>query len=136
MLAGGMEKCNLIFCFGQNSVGMIDADLRTGVNTILAFPEFDQPCFVPIIKIDRKGIENHLKPGRHIVVEPGIAGGFLPGVRGGRKETTAAVKDIAERFGQFFQERTFPAFVHAADASDNLFFADMAEEYAEQYDQK
>ncbi len=75
-----VKKCNLIFRFGQEPVSVIDADLRTGVDAVLAFPELDQPCFTLVIKIYGKRIKHHLEPGRHIVVEPCVAGGLLPGV--------------------------------------------------------
>ena len=109
---------------------MIDTDLRAGVDAVLAFPEFDQPCFSMIVEVDRKGVEDHLETGSHIVIEPCVAGGFLPRVKGGREETAAAVESIAEGRRQVLQKRTFLTFIHAFDFTDDLFSAEMAEEHA------
>ena len=132
----GREMRHLIFCLGQQPVGMIGTDFRSGVDAVLAFPEFDQPCSAPVIEVDRKGIEDHLEPGSHIVVEPGIAGGLLPGIQSGGEETAAAVVSIAEGRRQFLQKRTFLTFIHAFDFADDLFSAEMAEKHTDKSDQK
>ena len=132
----GREMCHLVFRLRQQPVGMIDTDLRAGVDAVLAFPEFDQPCSAPVIEVDRKGIEDHLEPGSHIVVEPGIAGGLLPGIQSGGEETAAAVVSIAEGRRQFIQKRTFLTFIHAFDFADDLFSAEMAEKHTDKSDQK
>ena len=136
MFIGSREMSYLIFGLGQQSVGMIDTDFGTGVDAVLSFPEFDQPCFIQIIKVDRKSVEDHLETGRHIVIEPRVAGGLLPGVYGGGKETAAAVIDIAERSRQFLQHRTFLTFIHTFDPADDLFSAEMTEDHADKRDQK
>lgn len=82
ILSGCLKKCRAIFRLGQQPVSMIDTDLCTGINTILSLPKFYQPSPVTVIKIDRKGIEYHLETGRHKVVQPCVAGSFLPCVNG------------------------------------------------------
>ena len=42
-MKGFAEHSRLIFRFGQKPVGMIDADFCSGVDAVLAFPEFNQP---------------------------------------------------------------------------------------------
>lgn len=136
MFAGSRKASHLIFCLGQQSVGVIDTDLGPGVDTVLPFPEFDQPCFFLIIEVDRESVEDHLEAWRHIVVEPGIAGGLLPRVQSGREETAAAVIDVSEGRCQLFQERTFLAFIHTLNFADDLFPAEMAKEHTDKSDQK
>ena len=136
MLIGSREMGYLIFGLGQQSVGMIDTDLGTGVDAVLPFPEFDQPCFIQIIKVDRKRVEDHLETGRHIVVDPSIAGGFLPRIQCGRKETAAAVVGVAEWRCQFLQKRAFLTFVHTLNFTDDLFSAVMTEQHTYKCDQK
>lgn len=81
---------------------MIDADFCSGVDAVLAFPEFNQPGSATIVEVDRQSVEDHLKTWRHIVIEPGVAGGFLPRVNGGGKKAAAAVVCVAEGDCQFF----------------------------------
>ena len=109
---------------------------KPGVDAVLAFPEFDQPRLFLVVEIDREGVEDHLETGRHIVIEPRVAGGLLPGVYGGGKETAAAVIDIAERSRQFLQHGTFLTFIHTFDPADDLFSAEMTEDHADKRDQK
>lgn len=136
MFIGSREMSYLIFGLGQQSVGMIDTNFGTGVDAVLPFPEFDQPCFIQIIKVDRKSVEDHLETGRHIVVDPSIAGGFLPRIQCGRKETAAAVVGVAEGCCQFLQKRAFLTFVHTLNFTDDLFSAVMTEQHAYKCDQK
>ncbi len=136
MFVGSCKMRHLIFRLGQEPVGMVDADLRPGVDAVLAFPEFDQPRLFLVVEIDREGVEDHLETGRHIVIEPRVAGGLLPGVYGGGKETAAAVIDIAERSRQFLQHGTFLTFIHTFDPADDLFSAEMTEDHADKRDQK
>ena len=83
---------------------MVDADLRPGVDAVLAFPEFDQPRLFLVVEIDREGVEDHLETGGHVVVDPGITGALLPGVQGGGEESAAAVVRIAEGLRQLLQQ--------------------------------
>lgn len=50
-------------------VGMVNTDLRTCINSILPFPQFDQPRFPLIIKVNRSGIEDHMHACRRLVIE-------------------------------------------------------------------
>ena len=115
---------------------MIDADLRTGIDAVLAFPELDQPCFVLVIKVYGKRVEHHLEARRHIVIEPCVTGSLLPGVGERGEETAAAVKGVSEGCCQVLHESAFLTLIHASDPADDLFPAEMTEEYAKQCDQK
>ena len=106
---------------------MVDTDFRPGIDTVLTFPELNEPCLTLIIKIYGQGIKNHLKARCHIVVEPSVAGGFLPRVNCGREESALTMVSVAERSCQFVKQRTFTAFVHASDAADYFFLTTMEE---------
>lgn len=90
------EPGAFIFAFGNNGVGVVYADFRPGIDTVLPFPEFDQPGFALIVEIDGKCVKNHMKTGCHIVVEPGISGLSLRCVQRGGKEPAVTVKTVAE----------------------------------------
>ncbi len=130
------EKRRAVLGLGQQSVGMVDADLRAGIDAVLAFPEFDQPCPAPVVEIHGEGVEHHLETGGHKVVEPGIAGLFLPGVQGGGEEAAAAVVHIAERFRQFLHHGTFVALIHVPDPADDLPPAEMTKQHTQEGKQK
>lgn len=136
MFFGAGEPGALAVTCGYDGIGVVYADFCTGIDAILTFPELDQPGSAAVIKVDRKRIEDHLETGRHIVIEPRVAGGLLPGVYGGGKETAAAVIDIAERSRQFLQHGTFLTFIHTFDPADDLFSAEMTEDHADKRDQK
>ena len=93
---GAGKPGGFIFCFRNNTVRVVDADFRTGIDAVLSFPKFNQPCAAPVIKIDGKGVENHLETGRHMIVKPGIPGLSLWGVHCGGKKAAATVKIVAE----------------------------------------
>ena len=94
------KPCGFIIRFGDNAVCVVYADFRAGIDAVLPFPEFDQPCASPIIEIDGKGVEYHLETWRHIVIEPCVSGVPLRGVHRGGKETMVAVKTITERINK------------------------------------
>ena len=123
--------CGPIFRLRQQSVGVIDTDFGTGIDAVLAFPELNQPCSAAIIEVDRKRVEYHLESGRHIIVEPGIPRGFLPGINGRRKEAAAAMIHITEGFRQFLQQGTFPALIHTLNSADNLLSAKVPKKHAQ-----
>ena len=56
----GLKPGVFVSVGAYDSVGVIDADLRAGVDAVLALPKLDQPGFVAVIKIDRFALENHL----------------------------------------------------------------------------
>ena len=130
------KPCGFIIRFGDNAVRVVYADFRPGIDAVLPFPKFNQPCASLIIEIDGKGIEDHLETGRHIIVEPGVSGMPLRGIRCGRKETAVAVKTVTEGINQFVYERTFCAAVHTVYFADNFFPAAMKEDTAEKGNEK
>lgn len=129
-LADPMEERRVIFRFGKQPVSVIDADLRAGIDAVLALPELDQPCLAPVIEVHREGVEHHLEAGGHIVVDPCVPGAFLPGVHGGGKEAAATVVHVAEGFRKLLQQGTFLAFFHVPDFADDLPSPEMAEQHA------
>lgn len=83
---GTVEERFPVLFSGDKSICVIDTDFRTCIDAVLTFPEFDQPGFPPIIKVDRERVKDHLETGRHIVVKPGVTGLFLRGVHCGGKK--------------------------------------------------
>lgn len=126
----------LVVCLRNDGVSMIYADFRTGIDTVLSFPEFYQPGSAAIIEINRKGVKNHLKTRRHIVIEPGVPGLFLPSVCCGGKDAAVAVEAVAERVYQFFEEGTFGTAVHGTDFTDDFFPVTMKKDTAEKGQKK
>ena len=94
------KPCGFIVRLGDNTVCVVYADFRPGIDAVLPFPEFDQPCASPIIEIDGKGVEYHLETWRHIVIEPCVSGAPLRGIHRGGKETMVTVKTITERINK------------------------------------
>ncbi len=125
------EPGGFIFVFGNYGVGVVYADFRSGIDTVLPFPEFDQPGSVLIVEIDGKGVKNHVETGCHVVVEPGISRLPLRRVHRGGKEAAVTVKIVAERVCQFVQNGTFGAVVHRVDLTDDSFSAALKKDTAE-----
>ena len=125
------EPGAFIFVFGNNGVGMVYADFRPGIDTVLPLPEFDQPGFALIVEIDGKCVKNHMKTGCHIIVEPGISGLSLRCVCRGGKEAAVTVETVAEGVYQLVQKRTFGAAVHRIDFTDYLFSMALEKDTAE-----
>ena len=46
-----------VIAFRNDSICMVYTDFCTGIDTVLSFPEFDQPGSASIVEIDREGIE-------------------------------------------------------------------------------
>lgn len=131
IVSSGKKRC-FVFRLGKNAVRVVYADFGACIDAVLSFPKFDQPRSAAVIEVYGEGVEDHLKAGRHVVVEPGVPCVFLPGVHSGREETTAAVIGIAEGFGKFVKQRTFFTFVHAADFADDFFASEMKEDRTEE----
>jgi len=130
------KPCGFIFRFGDNAVCVVYADFRPGVDAVLPFPEFDQPCAPPVVKIDGQGVEHHLETGRHIVIEPCVSGVPLRGVHRGGKETMVTVKTITEGVNQFIQKGTFGTAVHFFYLTDDFFPPALKEDTAENSHEK
>lgn len=125
-----MEQSMLLFGRRKNAVSFVDAGFTAGIDAVLAFPEFNQPSPAAVIKVDGEGIKNHLKTGCHIVIEPGIPGFFLPGIRGGRKDAAVAMETVAEGLHQFIYQRTFGTAVHGQDFTDDFLLVAVRENTA------
>ena len=51
LLIGRLKMCRPVLRLGQQPVAVVNADLSACIDAVLPFPEFNQPCPVPIIKI-------------------------------------------------------------------------------------
>lgn len=136
LFRGTGEPGSFVVLFGDDCVCMVYADLCTGVDAVLAFPEFDQPGPAAVIKVNRKCIKDHLEPGCHIVIEPGVSGLLLPGIYGGREDAAVAVEAVAERIDQFVYKSALGTAVHGVDLADDLFPAAVKEDTAEKSHKK
>lgn len=136
MIIRAGEPGVFIFAFGNHGVGVVYADLCPGIDTVLPFPEFDQPSSALIVEIDGKGIKNHMKTRCHIVVEPGISGMSLRCVHRGGKEAAVTEKTVAERGYQLVQKGIFGAVVHRIDPADDFFPAALKEDTAEKSEEQ
>ena len=125
------EPGGFVVAFRDNGIRVVDANLRAGIDTVLSFPEFNQPGSAPIVEIDGKRIENHLKAGRHIVIEPCVSGLSLGCVHRGGKEPAVTVKIVTEGVYQFVQKGTFGTVIHGSDLTDDLFAPALKEDTAE-----
>ena len=125
------EPGAFVVLFRNDRICMIDTNLRTGIDTILAFPDFNQPGSAAIIEIDRKRVKDHLKTGRHIVIKPGVPCLFLPGVCCGREDAAVTMKTIAEWIHQFIYKRTFGTTVHTVDFTDDFLSTAVKEDTAQ-----
>lgn len=89
-----------IVAFRDDMIGVVDSDFRPGVDAVLPFPKFNEPGSAPVIEIDGKRVENHLKTGRHIVVKPGVSGLSLGRVHRGGKESAVTMEIVTKRIYQ------------------------------------
>lgn len=115
---------------------MVNTDFRAGIDAVLSFPKFNQPCAAPIIKIDGEGVEYHLEAGRQIIVEPGVPGLTLGGIHCGGKKAAVTVKIVSEGIYQLVYKRTFGAAVHPFNLADYFFSAALKEDTAENSHEK
>ena len=115
----GCEHGRLILLFGDDTVRMVDTDLRPRVDAVLSFPELDQPCPAVVVKIYRQGVKNHLETRRHVVVEPGIARLPLPRIQGAGEETVLVMITIPERSDDLVYLAAFLARIHTPDPADD-----------------
>ncbi len=130
MIFGAGKPGGFVVAFRNDSICVVYADFGAGIDAVLAFPEFNQPSPAAVIKVDGEGIKNHLKTGCHIVIEPGIPGFFLPGIRGGRKDAAVAMETVAEGLHQFIYQRTFGTAVHGQDFTDDFLLVAVRENTA------
>ena len=127
---GTGEPGTFVILFRNDTIRMINTDFGTGIDTVLAFPQFNQPGPAAIIKVEGKRIKDHLETRSHIVIEVGVPGLFLPGVCCGREDTAVTVKTVAEGVYQFIHKRTFGTAVHGVDFTDDFFSAAVKEDTA------
>lgn len=73
------------FCFAKSAfrnhpICMVQSHLPAGVDSVLAFPELQQPGAASIIKIDGFTVKHHVKMYRRFVKGPAISELPLPGI--------------------------------------------------------
>lgn len=110
------------------AVGVVNAQLASGVDPILSFPEFDEPCFSFIIKIDRLAVHHHIKQRCKFVIDGTVSKLLLPGIRRTGEYILTDIIAIAERLGQFIQQTALFLDRHTADLSYDLPFAEVEED--------
>lgn len=90
------EPGGFVVAFRNHGICVINANFRSGVDTVLPFPKFDQPGSALIIKVDREGVKDHSETGCQIVVKPGVAGLLLGRIHRGGKEPAVTVEIVTE----------------------------------------
>lgn len=63
---------------GEEGIGSVDTHLAACIDPLLSFPEFDQPGFALVVKIDGLVVEDHLKKGRCVVKKYAVVVMALP----------------------------------------------------------
>ncbi len=116
----GREYRRFPFFRWNDAVGMVYADLTSGIDAILSFPAFDQPRFSAIIKIDRQGVENHAPQWRQLIVNVPVSIKFLPGVSCTRENVLIGFIPVTERLTELIQEAAFVVEGQAAQLMDEL----------------
>ena len=81
-----LEQRLLPCVFGQNMVSMIETNLAAGIDTVLSFPEFQEPCPALVIEIHRETVKDHSKVRGDFVIEAAVAHFSLPGVDSGGED--------------------------------------------------
>lgn len=113
-----VKESGVIVIGGNQPVSLIDTDFSAGVDTVLSFPQFNEPGSVLMIKIDGFAVKDHLKMDGSPVVERAISEFPLPGIGSGGHHVLILQVRISEGFHEFIQQADFPAHVHMADFSD------------------
>lgn len=86
-----VKLCMGILLRRQEPVCAVYSDFSAGINAVLSFPEFDQPCLAVIIKIDRLAVKHHMEMRRCPVIQFPVAEVILPGVFGSDKNIFANI---------------------------------------------
>ena len=101
---------------------MIDASLTAGADTVLAFPNLNQPCFPVIVKMDGKRFVHHIEIWRRLVKKLPITKIFLPCVPARTEDIPFGYIAIAERSSQRIKQLEFVAGGHTAKAAEDFSF--------------
>lgn len=121
---------------GRNdSVGMVNPCLRAGGDSVLPFPELDQPGLILIIEIDRLRVQNHIHgQGRQVIQLP-IPKILLPGVGAAGKDILPVVVAEAKGLGKLIEQAAFFRQRHAGNTADDLPLSAMVEHKKKERDQ-
>ena len=76
-----LKKSCVVFLFFQYAVRIVDADFCSGMDAVLAFPQFQKPCSAFKIKINRKAVEDYVKPECRFIVQGTVAEVSLPDIK-------------------------------------------------------
>ena len=114
---------------------MIDSHLGACSDSVLAFPELEEPGFFLIVKINRFRVQNHIHRRRCQIVQLSIPEGPLPGIGPGGEDILTVVVAETERFGKLIEETAFFSCAHAADPADDLLFSAVVENEKKDCDQ-
>ena len=101
----------------------VDADFGAAADTVLTFPEFNQPCSVIIVKINRFAVKYHFKMWCRVVKKTCIAKGALPRINIGCDNILLWAGEKSKRLHQFVKQLFLCTGAHIADFLDNPFSA-------------
>lgn len=107
---------------------MIDPQFTAGIDPVLTFPEFDQPCFAIIVKIDRLAVDDHIEKRRKFVIDGAISKPLLPGICRTCKYILSGIIAITKWFRQFIEHTAFFLIGHTAQLSYDLPFTEVEED--------
>lgn len=102
---------------------MVNADFTPCVDSILSLPEFDQPCFPLIVKINWQAVKNHVEEGGASVIECTVSEFPLPGIPGGGEKVLRRQPEKAVWRKQRIQQADFIAETHTANFTENFFLS-------------
>ena len=69
------------FVLGYDTVGAVNADLTSCIDSVLALPAFNEPGSAPVIEIDGQTVEDHIEMGSRPVKKGAVAEIPLPGIQ-------------------------------------------------------
>ena len=95
-IISALEQLVFKFFFLQYTVRIVNSDFTAGINTVLAFPEFNHPCPAFIIKINRQTIKNHIEMRGGLVIKMTVAELSLPGINTGSKNVLGENIGVSE----------------------------------------
>jgi hypothetical protein len=110
MVLYAVKQCGFSPQDGHKALCLINPHFASHVNSILAFPEFNHPCALFIVKIHRHTVNGHIKLGGVAVKQRRITKHPLGRIHRGGKYVLGWVVTVAKRFNQRTEYLTF--FLH------------------------
>lgn len=126
-----VEKGFLVILRRENCIRNINADLCAGIDSVLPFPEFDQPCLIIVIKINRFAVKHHVEVCGVQIEKGMVTEAALPGIDGGRDHILRGKIGETVRFKQFVEQDELMCAVHASYFADDFVSAEMKQKEKE-----